>query len=105
MTTSITEIYDCVFALRTLIEHTDLTTLYDNEQIYKVCEKRLGLPNPTYADVNAVIADHQSSITASMRFGGTTNKSLYEMTTNLVPFPRILFVAPSKAPHVELNDT
>ena len=63
------------------------------------------MPSPTYADVNAVIVDHLSSITASMRFGGNKNKSLYELTTDLVPFPRIHFVAPSKAPHTELNDT
>ena len=81
-----TEIYDSIFTLNTLIEHTSLSTLFDNEQIYKICENRLGLPKPTYADVNAVIADHLSSITASMRFGGTTNKSLYEITADLVPY-------------------
>ena len=42
----------------------------DNEQIYKICEKRLGIPNPTYKDVNAVIVDYLSSMTATLRFGG-----------------------------------
>ena len=54
---------------RFLLE-TDMTILADNEQIYKICEKRLGIPDPTYKDVNAVIADYLSSMTATLRFGG-----------------------------------
>ena len=52
-----------------------------------------------------MIVDHLSAMTASIRFGGSSNKSLHEMTADLVPYPRLHFVAPSKAPHIELNDT
>ena len=78
--------------------------MMDNEQIYKICEKRLGIPQPNFRDVNAVISDHLSSITASMRFGGTINKTFDEMVANLVPFPRIHFLTPSKALHVPVDD-
>ena len=79
--------------------------MVDNEKIYKICEDRLGIPNPSYADVNSVIVDHLSAITASMRFGGTSNKSLNEIAADLTPYNRVHFVAPSKSPHIKLNDT
>ena len=105
MTTSVTEIYDCVFALHCLLEHSQLTTMVDNEKIYKICEDRLGIHNPNYADVNTVIVDHLSAFNASMRFGGTSNKSLNEIAVDLTPYPRIHFVAPSKSPHINPHDT
>ena len=40
-----------------------------------------------------------------MRFGGTKGKSLYEIAADLVPFPRLHFVIPSKYPYIELNST
>ena len=79
--------------------------MVDNEQIYKICEDRLGISDPNYADVNSVIVDHLSSLTASMRFGGTTNKSLQEIVANLTPYRRVHFVAPSKSPHINPNNT
>ena len=79
--------------------------MMDNEQIYKICEKRLGIPQPNFRDVNAVISDHLSSITASMRFGGTINKTFDDMVANLVPFfSRMHFLTPSKALHVPVDD-
>ena len=40
-----------------------------------------------------------------MRFGGTKGKSLYEIAADVVPFPRLHFVIPSKSPYIELNST
>ena len=80
-----------------------LTICLDNEQIYKLCQDRLGITNPKYEDVNAVIADHLSSVTSSMRFGGSINKSLNDMAIELCPFPRIHFLQPSKALHVPVD--
>ena len=69
--TSIMEVYNTIWSLSTcLLEHTDMAILADNEQIYKICEKRLGIPDPTYKDVNSVIVDYLSSMTATLRFGG-----------------------------------
>ena len=77
-----------------------LTTMVDNEKIYKICENRLGIHDPNYTDVNRVIVDHMSSMTASMRYGGTSNKSLNDIASDLAPYRRIHFVAPSKSPHI-----
>ena len=77
--------------------------LLDNEQLYKICENRLGLKNPNYADANAVVADHFTGITAAMRFGGYLKKDFQSVVTHLSPIPKLHFVTPSKAPHVSTN--
>ena len=44
--------------------------------------------SPTYTNLNRLIAQILSSITASMRFEGALNVDLNEFQTNLVPYPR-----------------
>ena len=46
---------------------------------------------PTYTNLNRLIAQIISSITASLRFEGALNVDLNEFQTNLVPYPRIHF--------------
>ncbi len=63
--------------------------LVDNEAIYDLCRKNLGSTRPTYTNLNRLIAQIISSITASLRFDGALNVDLNEFQTNLVPYPRI----------------
>ena len=70
----------------------------DNEAIYDICKERLGVAMPSYTNLNRLIAQVVSSITASLRFGGSLNVDLNEFQTNLVPFPRIHFPVASYAP-------
>ena len=65
--------------------------LVDNEAIYNLCHKRLELSRPTYTNLNRLIAQIISCITASLRFDGALNVDLNEFQTNLVPYPRIHF--------------
>ncbi|CAB4057741.1 SETD8 [Lepeophtheirus salmonis] len=53
---------------------------------------------PTYVDLNRLIAQVTSSVTASLRFEGSLNMDLNEFQTNLVPFPRLHFPLVSYAP-------
>jgi tubulin alpha len=46
---------------------------------------------PTYTNLNRIIAQTVSSITASLRFEGALNVDLSEFQHNLVPYPRIHF--------------
>ena len=48
--------------------------------------------------MNAVVARLLTDLTASMRFPGDLNTDLNEITTNLVPFPRLHYLCPSLAP-------
>jgi tubulin alpha len=71
------------------MEHSDVAFIVDNEAIYDLCRKNLGTQRPTYTNLNRLIAQIISSITASLRFDGALNVDLNEFQTNLVPYPRI----------------
>jgi len=47
--------------------------------------------SPTYTNLNRLISQIISSVTASLRFDGALNVDLTEFQTNLVPYPRIHF--------------
>merc|ERR1712154_510930 len=72
----------------------------DNEALYGLCVKKLGIKQPCYGNVNNIIAKVVSSVTASLRFEGKLNVDLDEFLTNLVPFPRLHFMTTSLAPVV-----
>jgi tubulin alpha len=57
----------------------------DNEAIYDICKKNLNIPSPGLTNLNRLIAQVVSSITASLRFDGSLNVDLNEFQTNLVP--------------------
>ena len=71
------------------MEHADVAFIVDNEAIYDICRKSLEVQRPTYTNLNRMIAQIISSITASLRFDGALNVDLQEFQTNLVPYPRI----------------
>lgn len=82
------------------MENSDCSFLFDNEAIYDVCRRNLDLERPTYFNLNRLIAQVVSSITASLRFEGAINVDLVEFQTNLVPYPRIHFPLVTYAPIV-----
>jgi len=82
------------------MENTDCAFMVDNEAIYDICHKHLQIDRPSYHNLNHVIAQVVSSITASLRFEGSLNVDLNEFQTNLVPYPRIHFPLTSYAPIV-----
>merc|ERR1719361_2956458 len=74
--------------------------MVDNEAIYDICHKKLGIERPTYTNLNRLITQIISSITASLRFDGALNVDLNEFQTNLVPYPRIHYPLATYAPVV-----
>ena len=54
--------------------------------------------SPTYTNLNRLVAQIISSLTASLRFDGALNVDMTEFQTNLVPYPRIHFMLSSYAP-------
>ena len=50
------------------------------------------MERPTYTNLNRLIAQIISSITASLRFDGALNVDLNEFQTNLVPYPRYVLL-------------
>jgi tubulin alpha len=70
----------------------------DNEALYDICRRNLDIERPTYTNLNRLISQVISSLTASLRFDGALNVDITEFQTNLVPYPRIHFMLCSYAP-------
>uniref|UniRef100_A0A8R1HKD8 Tubulin alpha chain n=1 Tax=Caenorhabditis japonica TaxID=281687 RepID=A0A8R1HKD8_CAEJA len=91
ISTSVVEPYNSILTTHTTLEHSDCSFMVDNEAIYDICKRNLRVPRPSYNNLNRIIAQVVSSITASLRFNGALNVDLNEFQTNLVPYPRIHF--------------
>merc|ERR1712093_899852 len=98
MSSSVVEPYNSVLTTHTTLEHVDCSFMVDNEAIYDICRKNLGIQAPGFKNLNRIIAQVVSSITASLRFDCSLNVDLNEFQTNLVPFPRIHFPLATYSP-------
>jgi len=87
-----------VLSTHSLLEHTDVAFMLDNEAIYDICKRALDIDRPTYTNLNRLVAQVISSLTTSLRFDGALNVDITEFQTNLVPYPRIHFMLCSYAP-------
>jgi len=96
--TAVVEPYNHVLSSHSLLEHTDCTFCLDNEALYDVCRRNLDIERPTYTNLNRLVGQVVSSLTASLRFDGALNVDISEFQTNLVPYPRIHFMLTSYAP-------
>ena len=83
---AVVEPYNSVLSTHALLEHTDVTFCMDNEALYDVCRRNLDIERPTYTNLNRLVAQVCSSLTASLRFDGALNVDITEFQTNLVPY-------------------
>lgn len=56
VSTSVVEPYYRVFSTHSLLEHTDVIVLLDNEAIYDICRRSLDIERPTYTNHNRLIS-------------------------------------------------
>jgi tubulin alpha len=98
LSTAVVEPYNALLSTHWLLDHTEVSLLLDNEAIYDLVIKKLGIQHPSYDNLNRLITKVISSMTASLRFEGELNVDLNEFQTNLVPFPRLHFMITSLAP-------
>ena len=98
ISTAVVEPYNSILTTHTTLEHSDCAFMVDNQALYDLCQKNLGIERPSHINLNRLIAQVVSSITASLRFNGSLNVDLSEFQTNLVPYPRIHFPLTSYAP-------
>ncbi|XP_050977545.1 tubulin, alpha 7 like [Labeo rohita] len=98
VSTAVVEPYNSILTTHTTLEHSDCAFMVDNEAIYEICQNNLDIGRPTYTNLNRLIAQIVSSMTASLRFEGILNIDLMEFQTNLVPYPRIHFPLVTYAP-------
>ncbi|KAK2093523.1 hypothetical protein P7K49_027261 [Saguinus oedipus] len=90
VSTAVVELYNSIL---TTLEHSDCAFMVDNEAIYDICRRNLDIERPTYTNLNLLISQIVSSITASLRFDGALNVDLTEFQTNLKAYHEQLSVA------------
>lgn len=93
----VVEPYNSIFSLDYLIENSDITVVLDNEALYNICNSVLKI-SANFGDLNHLISTGIGGATTCFRFPGQLNSDLRKLAVNLVPFPRVHFVAPSFVP-------
>jgi tubulin alpha len=68
LSTAVTEPYNSVLALHKLLEHTDVSVVFDNNALYSSCIRNIDIVKPTFANINRLIAQVASSLTTPLRF-------------------------------------
>eukprot|EP00916_Digyalum_oweni_P020130 GHVL01033612.1.p1 GENE.GHVL01033612.1~~GHVL01033612.1.p1 ORF type:complete len:514 (-),score=76.93 GHVL01033612.1:756-2297(-) len=99
---AIVEPYNTMFAMSETRSQCDaspdLTIIMDNQQAYKVCEKKLHCKNPTFTNLNHLIGQLVSACTTSLRFPVELNATLDEICTNIIPDERFRYAVMSLSP-------
>ena len=98
VSTAVVEPYNSILTTHATLGHSDCTFILDNEAIYDICHRNLDIEQPTYTNLNRLIGQIVSSVTASLRYDGALNVDLAEFQTNLVPYPRVHFPLVTYAP-------
>jgi len=95
---TVVEPYNATLSVHQLVENADQCFALDNEALYDICRRTLKLPNPSYNDLNQLIANAMAGTTCSLRFPGQLNCDLRKLAVNMVPFPRLHFFLVGFAP-------
>jgi len=95
---TVVEPYNATLSVHQLVENADQCFALDNEALYDICFRTLKLVNPSYADLNMLIANAIIGTTCSLRFPGQLNCDLRKLAVNMVPFPRLHFFLVGYAP-------
>lgn len=101
---AVVEPYNAILSLDKMIQYTDETVVIDNHALFQIVTKNMGIEDPVYDDLNHVISQALSDITASLRFKGSLNTDMKEFLVNLVPYPRSHFLMASFAPMATAED-
>ncbi len=102
---TVVEPYNATLSVHQLVENADQVMCIDNEALYDICFRTLKLSNPNYSDLNHLVSQVMSGVTASLRFPGQLNSDLRKLAVNLIPFPRLHFFMVGYAPLTAPNST
>ncbi|CAF3559309.1 unnamed protein product [Rotaria sp. Silwood1] len=98
LSTIITEPYNTVLNTHIGLEYADCVFIVDNEALWDICTNLLDIKKANFVNINRLISQVISNITAGNRFKNENTTNFIEFQTNLIPFPRIHFPLVSYAP-------
>jgi hypothetical protein len=73
VSTAVVEPYNSILSTHSLLEHTDVAVMLDNEAIYDICRRSLDIERPTYTNLNRLVA--QSSHPSLLLFDSTVHST------------------------------
>uniref|UniRef100_A0A061RE11 Tubulin epsilon n=1 Tax=Tetraselmis sp. GSL018 TaxID=582737 RepID=A0A061RE11_9CHLO len=116
----ITSPYNAMLTLSHLAEDADCVFPVDNQSLAEICGRIESLAHKSRASsslsgprdshskpfdaMNGIAANLLLGVTSSVRFEGSLNVDLNEITNNLVPYPRMHFLLPSMSPFATPRD-
>ncbi|PAA84737.1 hypothetical protein BOX15_Mlig029723g3 [Macrostomum lignano] len=111
ISTAVVEPYNATLCMRGMRDRSECNFIADNEALYDICRRGLDIERPNYTNLNRLLSQVLSAVTASLRFDGALNVDLAEFQTNLVPYPRIQYpmvnyapiLSPERANHEQLK--
>lgn len=98
ISSTVVEPYNAIFSTHSTLDQIDCSFMFDNQALYEIAQQKLSIDQPMYSQLNRLMSQVISSLTASLRFSGVLNVDLDDFRTNLVPFPRIHFPIAAYAP-------
>lgn len=98
LSTVIIEPYNTVLNTHMGLEYADCVFIVDNEALWDICTNLLSIQKANFVNINRLVSQVVSNITACSRFQDGNTTDFIEFQTNLVPFPRIHFPLISYAP-------
>lgn len=105
----VTAPYNVLLATNILLEYATCVLPADNKSLLDICAylqskkesiesaKAVAASSP-YEDMNSIIVNMLLNFTSGSRFPGSLNVDMSELSTNMVPFPRLNFLSCGLAP-------
>ena len=89
--------YNSLLSMHWSLDHTEISMMLDNQQLYRQCQRKLGIKTPRFKHFNNICVKLMSSITAPFRMG-LSNDDLQAYPRDLVPYPRLHFLNSGMSP-------
>lgn len=96
--------YNMILTLKRLALNADATVVLDNTALNRVAADRLHLPNPTFEQVNSLVATVMAASTSTLRYPGYMNNDLAGLLASLIPTPACHFLITGYTPLTLLED-
>lgn len=90
--------YNSLLTLKRLTLNADCVVVLDNAALNHIAVDRLKIPNPTFAQTNALVSTVMAASTTTLRYPGYMNNDLVGLVASLIPTPRCHFLMTGYTP-------